>query len=540
MVYKSGNVYVGEWAHNVKCGYGEMAWSSSGEVYRGGWQDGLQHGHGEHEWRRSQTETAPLQLRERYSGQWREGKRHGLGIFIYANGSAYRGEWVANLKHGAGAYFKEDGSVYEGQFVNDRMDPGAPASATTPVRRAAPRPARRGRARSPPARAARAARARHSRAHGRHGARARCSLPRACALRTRPRAQAPSDPYAELAIGELLVGEKDAELALRGVAHTLTRFNSELKRTYRFYAALHSSPEDAFTMSTAQLDTLLHDTFLAGVDFTLVDAHRVFFGARLRKGFGHGHPAAPPKPSVQQLVSETAAMPAGAPAAAPSAHTLPPPGAVHDAERAVLLREFSEGLVRLAHAKFPLLQSLPQRVHELLTSHVLANERTAAEMAVEARVRSAALDVDAQAVRACARALAPKLRPIFEAYAVPFAEEMPVHRVVEGDDTMRCREFALLLKNCRLMAAHTDVSRVLTVRAGASAAGVAPRRAAPRRVAPQPWLTPYPRASSCSAARASGGAGDRALALRPALRRRPACIERRAAAPAQRAAALLA
>eukprot|EP00933_Yihiella_yeosuensis_P016347 TRINITY_DN14002_c0_g1_i1.p1 TRINITY_DN14002_c0_g1~~TRINITY_DN14002_c0_g1_i1.p1 ORF type:complete len:1185 (+),score=271.31 TRINITY_DN14002_c0_g1_i1:52-3606(+) len=61
------------------------------------------------------------QLNNRYSGQWHWGKRQGKGTFYYANGAYYHGEWEAHMKSGHGRHTFEDGRVYDGDFEMDAM-----------------------------------------------------------------------------------------------------------------------------------------------------------------------------------------------------------------------------------------------------------------------------------------------------------------------------------------------------------------------------------------------------------------------------------
>lgn len=400
MVYKSGNTYVGAWAHNVKSGFGEMRWASSAEVYRGQWAHGLQDGEGEHEWLRAQpTDGALLQLRERYAGQWLAGQRSGQGIFVYANGAAYHGGWRANQKHGEGVFLFEDGSEYRGPFSADRMLSEAAGSTQ------------------------------------------------------------PAAPFAELdGLAELVASEKEPAVSTKNVVHALTRFTSEIKRTYRFYAALHCAPADAFTLHTEQLDAFLHDTAIATVEFPLAVAHRVFFGSQLRPGVGHAKPAAPPKPSMQQLVDSTL----GRPEPSADARAAALAGVAHEGTRPILLREFTSGLVRLAHARHAQLPSLAQRVHELLTVHLVANTRSAD--AAGAQLADDELERAWPAVRAVRDARDAQLRALWAWYARPRDDEMPAHRQRSTDGTMRCRAFGQLLRDAQLVPAPLDLQATLSVR----------------------------------------------------------------------------
>lgn len=130
MRYASGNVYVGQWAEDTKCGHGTILWmaeSRSGqyvavEKYDGEWKDDRPYGHGRHVWIGS---SSKRREKNWYEGSFENGVRHGLGVFFYANGARYEGEWVENVKHGRGVFYYEDGRVFAGEFRDDRpLDSG--------------------------------------------------------------------------------------------------------------------------------------------------------------------------------------------------------------------------------------------------------------------------------------------------------------------------------------------------------------------------------------------------------------------------------
>lgn len=312
------------------------------------------------------------------------------------------------------------------------------------------------------------------RAHAR-GPRTACLPPR------RGRAQ-PADAAAVLDIAELVASEKDPELSAKDVSSALVRFDGEVKRTYRFYAGVHCSPEDAFTLVTEQLDALLHDTKVVTLELSLADAHRVFFGALLRPGVGQPKPKSAPKLSVAHLVQAARASAESEPApslAAASASML------HEPTRPVLLREFSHGLARLAHARHAQLPSLAQRVHELLSANIIPNSRGAptdglsdAELERALALKIEPLEAAWPAVRGVCRGFGARLRPLWLACARPYAEDLPAHRRPGsgGDETARCRDFALLLRRTRLIPPGMAVPDLLVVRAAARPAARAHAR----------------------------------------------------------------
>lgn len=318
----------------------------------------------------------------------------------------------------------------------------------------------------------------------------------------RARVQA-ADPVAKLDVSEMVAAEKDPELAAKHVVNTLVRFHSEVKRTYRYYAAMHCPPSEAFTLALEQLDTLLHDIKVPTLDLPLADAHRVFFGSLLRPGAGQPKLTASPEPSVNQLVSE-------AMSARQSAIDM------HAPARPILLREFTSGLVRLAHARHAQLPSLAQRVHELMTAHLLPNARATPSHGASTIERERAqsvggdeLELHWPAVRAVRDAFLDQLHPIWLACAAPRAEDTPAHRRPRApdnrasDETCRCREFAQLLRNTRLLPAGMTVADALVVRAPAPCAPPTPsaaRAIACARVLPVGalrWPQWFPRAHTC-------------------------------------------
>ncbi len=50
MFYATGDVYTGEWAADLKCGTGRMAWLSTQQQYDGQWARNMPNGVGTHIW----------------------------------------------------------------------------------------------------------------------------------------------------------------------------------------------------------------------------------------------------------------------------------------------------------------------------------------------------------------------------------------------------------------------------------------------------------------------------------------------------------
>jgi hypothetical protein len=178
-VYPSGNVYDGGWQNDAREGLGQMVWLDEREEYTGEWHAGQQHGWGIHTWFASAAHgaasraslgqgtegpcsssevraflldqfrpptaecisaddvasllhppvdqlrvqlskyTSFLVISGRYKGQYNAGRREGFGVFEYSNGATFRGFWKADLKHGPGVFTAADGTVFAAQFVAD-------------------------------------------------------------------------------------------------------------------------------------------------------------------------------------------------------------------------------------------------------------------------------------------------------------------------------------------------------------------------------------------------------------------------------------
>ena len=88
----TGNVYNGR-----RHGYGRMVYGHSGDVYHGEWDHDLPHGMG--------TKCYGFDSESgMYVGEWQRGKQHGLGRMVYPDddGHTYSGEWFQGRYAGAG------------------------------------------------------------------------------------------------------------------------------------------------------------------------------------------------------------------------------------------------------------------------------------------------------------------------------------------------------------------------------------------------------------------------------------------------------
>jgi hypothetical protein len=55
-----------------------------------------------------------------YVGQWFGGKRNGYGVLTKRNGDHFEGSWVNDLREGQGSYFyAESNKLFVGEYVND-------------------------------------------------------------------------------------------------------------------------------------------------------------------------------------------------------------------------------------------------------------------------------------------------------------------------------------------------------------------------------------------------------------------------------------
>ena len=120
-LYRSGNLYDGEWLCNLPHGKGRMEWRARTEVYTGNWCEGVQNGYGEMLWETDLVNSAQFPNKNRYIGEWRGGRRHGTGIMYYATGAVYSGSWTADKKEGTGIYTQPNGNRVEGEFREDKL-----------------------------------------------------------------------------------------------------------------------------------------------------------------------------------------------------------------------------------------------------------------------------------------------------------------------------------------------------------------------------------------------------------------------------------
>lgn len=111
-VLDNGDIYVGEYKHGVRNGYGEYwFFQQNGAKYAGCYSNNKKNGEG----------TFLYPDGSRYEGEWKNDKRHGRGTYRYTNGDVYIGEWSADMRHGKGEYhYVDEDMVYTGMWRHGR------------------------------------------------------------------------------------------------------------------------------------------------------------------------------------------------------------------------------------------------------------------------------------------------------------------------------------------------------------------------------------------------------------------------------------
>uniref|UniRef100_A0A6Q2YD50 VPS9 domain-containing protein n=1 Tax=Esox lucius TaxID=8010 RepID=A0A6Q2YD50_ESOLU len=130
--------YQGHWKEGKMHGLGTFKYAS-GELYEGFFQDNMRHGHG---MLRSGTlnSSSPsvfigqwvhdkktgygvfddiTRYGEKYMGMWQEDQRQGLGVVVTQFGLYYEGTFSSNRMQGAGVLLSEDNTTYQGEFSED-------------------------------------------------------------------------------------------------------------------------------------------------------------------------------------------------------------------------------------------------------------------------------------------------------------------------------------------------------------------------------------------------------------------------------------
>ncbi|XP_051564590.1 alsin isoform X2 [Myxocyprinus asiaticus] len=109
--------FQGHWKEGKMHGFGTY-WYASGEVYEGSFRDNMCHGHG---MLRSGKMASPSSSSV-FVGQWVHGRRTGYGVCDdFSRGEKYMGIWLDDQRHGDGVVITQFGLYYEGNFYNNKM-----------------------------------------------------------------------------------------------------------------------------------------------------------------------------------------------------------------------------------------------------------------------------------------------------------------------------------------------------------------------------------------------------------------------------------
>ena len=342
MQYPSGNVYEGGWVDDVKHGSGTMTWKAAGQRYTGEWVDGKPNGRGVMVWFgtvgdgdgdeggfevEAESMSAQRCRCNRYEGEFVDGERHGEGVFYYSTGATYAGSFVRGHKHGTGIFVFEDGSSRSCEWVDDRaVDPAT-------------------------------GRAVFLRPDSPNGVTLR--LGDVLALGAPGGSAGASEPALEA----------DAE---KRVLNLLLEHCSELRALYRRYAA-HSpvgfgfssferDPAQPYVLALTQLSALCMD---AGIGIACAPTALAASAATQANAGGR---------MLRMEEIREAALAALAGSAIATSGAAAGEGV---AEVWLLYRDFAETLVRLAHARYRNLGSLPERVSALLVGDLQLSAGTA-------------------------------------------------------------------------------------------------------------------------------------------------------------------
>lgn len=110
-IYKSGDIYEGEFLDGKRHGTGKIVYAS-GDVYEGEFAQNKRHGTGAVQYTDGRS----------YTGEWKDGQISGTGKFVYASGATYEGEFLEGLRDGTGTYYYVSGAVYTGQWTKDKIN----------------------------------------------------------------------------------------------------------------------------------------------------------------------------------------------------------------------------------------------------------------------------------------------------------------------------------------------------------------------------------------------------------------------------------
>uniref|UniRef100_A0A8C8FBW3 Alsin Rho guanine nucleotide exchange factor ALS2 b n=1 Tax=Oncorhynchus tshawytscha TaxID=74940 RepID=A0A8C8FBW3_ONCTS len=102
---------------------GRWVWYATGELYEGSFQDNMRHGHG-----MLRSGTLNSSSPSVFIGQWVHDKKTGYGVFdditrysVRLGGEKYMGMWQDDQRQGTGVIVTQFGLYYEGAFNNNKM-----------------------------------------------------------------------------------------------------------------------------------------------------------------------------------------------------------------------------------------------------------------------------------------------------------------------------------------------------------------------------------------------------------------------------------
>ncbi|KAM9486533.1 alsin [Clarias gariepinus] len=116
MSFNKYDRYKGHWKEGKMHGFGTYRYAT-GEVYEGSFQENLRHGHGMLSSGRLASSSSSV-----FVGQWVHDKKSGYGIFDnITKGEKYMGMWVDDQRQGSGVVVTQFGLYYEGEFNHNKM-----------------------------------------------------------------------------------------------------------------------------------------------------------------------------------------------------------------------------------------------------------------------------------------------------------------------------------------------------------------------------------------------------------------------------------
>lgn len=114
--FNKADCYHGHWREGQIHGFGKFKYAT-GEVYEGCFFEGLRHGYGMLSSGRLARTSSSV-----FIGQWLHDQKTGYGVFDdITSGQKYMGMWVDNQRHGNAAVVTQHGLYFEGTFKDNKM-----------------------------------------------------------------------------------------------------------------------------------------------------------------------------------------------------------------------------------------------------------------------------------------------------------------------------------------------------------------------------------------------------------------------------------